>query len=328
MDIVSDIAKWFSSSPSIRLTLMFIVLGLFAIFLSRILIKLFIEVGYLRGSYRGRTPVGWGEPAKLIKTPSSEDGIEKIRERLLNIPNISFHYADKDNITNYYNDYFREPTVENFVKEATSEISGDLKGNIPKFLEAKAGGKNLTKWISTIKLPDTSLNGMFLRYQREIINNNQVILGLEIADVELSDMTEFEKLVDILEKDFDFKIDTKALDKGRTKLKGKTAEQTISKLEDASGWVLVEGNFQISVAKEGFYKCTYSHPINSYLPDSNKDITISFLIPKNGIEPHVAGNYLESIDREIPLTVYGKVWQPLNKKQDIWELQITPLAVY
>lgn len=291
--------------------------------------EIYKRIDHLRSPFHGGGKMCDWESVGLIKTVSkTEEAIEEIRERLLSIPNILFHYADKDNITNFYNDYFREPTVENLVKEAASEISGDFKGSIPQFFEAKAGGKNLTKWISTIKLPDTSLNGMFLRYQREIINNNQVTLGLETADVELSDITKFEKLVDKLKKDFDFKIETEALDKGRTRLNRKIAEQTINKLENASGWVLIEGNFLISEAKDDFYKCTYPHPINSYLPDSDKDVTISFLVPKNGIEPHVAGNYLESIDREIPLTVYGKIWQPLNKKQDIWELQITPLAVY
>ena len=252
--------------------------------------------------------------ADIIEPSKAKEAIDKIRERLVNIPNISFHYANKDNITNFYNDYFREPTVESLVKEAVSEISGDIKGNIPQFFETKAGGKNLTKWISSIKLADAS--------------NNQVTLGLEIADVELSNINGFEKLVSKLEGDFDFKIEATALAKGKAKLREKTAERTISKLEDTSGWVLVQGNFQISEATEEFYKCTYMHPINSYMSDTGKDVTISFLIPKNGIEQHVAGNYLQSVGGEIPLTVYGKIWRPVNRKQNIWELQITPLAVY
>jgi len=71
--------------------------------------------------------------------------IDEKKKKYLNLPNISFHYADKERIRNFYNDYFREPTVENIVSEIANEVSGNIKSSLPQVLEAKAGGKDLSK---------------------------------------------------------------------------------------------------------------------------------------------------------------------------------------
>ena len=269
------------------------------------------------------------EKIEDIKSPQKvQEAINAKRERLLKIPNVSFHYADGERIANFYNDYFREPTVENVVSEMASEVSADLKGQLPKILEAKAGGKDLSKWISTIKLPETSLNGMFLRYQRETIKNSQVSIGLDVVDVELSELQDFEELVSELDRDFGLPIDEAMLAERRANLKAKTAERTLKKLESASGWVLVEGSFVISEAGEDFYQCSYVHPISEYTAEADKQVCITFMVQKSAIEQHVSGNYIQSIGKEVPLRVYGEVWQPLNRKEESWNLQITPLAVY
>lgn len=254
--------------------------------------------------------------------------LEEKRNRFLNIPNISFHYADKERIKGFYNDYFHEPIVENVIREFTKETSGDIKGSMPKILEATTGGKDLSKWIGTIKFPDVSLNRMFLRYQIETIKKNQVELGLELVDIELSALQRFETIVSELRDKFGLQIDEGRLLEHRKILKEKAAEQTLIKLEQATGWVLMEGLFRVTEAGVGFYKCVYEHPVSQYISDSQKMVTISVLIPKGSIEPYVAGNYSQSIGRTISLRVYGEVWQPVNRNSGIWELQITPLCIY
>jgi len=198
----------------------------------------------------------------------AEEIIEEKRNRFLNIPSISFHFADKERIKNFYNDYFREPTVENLVSEIATEASGDLKGTLPKVFEARIGGRDLTKWISTIKLPETSINGMFRRYQRETIKNDQVTLGLEVVDIEVSEVNRFDSLVDNLRKDFQFTIDETVLNERRAAINEKAAERTLRKLERASGLVLVEGTFIISESNGEFYRLIYEHPVSSYVIDS------------------------------------------------------------
>jgi hypothetical protein len=253
--------------------------------------------------------------------------IEEKKRKFQEIPSITFHFANRDQIKSFYDEYFKEPTIESFVSEVVGEITGEMKGSIPQILESKIGGKDISKWVSTIKIPDISLSGMFLRYQRETIKKDQVVLGIEEVDIELTELQEFEDNVENLEKRFGLKLDEELLNAHRVHLKEKAAKRTLTKLEQASGWLLVEGRFKI--LREGeYYRCVYRHPVSDYLVNQTDSVTISILIPANSLESHIAGNYARSVDKVIPLRVYGQLWQPLNTKDGIWEVQLTPLAVY
>jgi len=91
---------------------------------------------------------------------------------------------------------------------------------------------------------------------------------------------------------------------------------------------LVEGKFKIIDQSDEFYKCVFEHPMNEYLGEGEKNVTISINLNKKSLKSNIARNYEQSIGKYIPIKVYGKVWQPLDKSQDVWELHITPLAVY
>jgi hypothetical protein len=148
-----------------------------------------------------------------------------------------------------------------------------------------------------------------------------------VSDIELTELNTFDELVEDLESSFGFNIDKAMLNSQRAKLREKAAEKTLSKLERATGWVLVEGKFQIE-DRVDFYKCTYTHPVNQYLSNQAFPVTISVLIPKTSLKEHIKANYAQSIDKSIPLTIYGKVWQPVDRKANIWDLQLTSLAIY
>jgi sulfur relay (sulfurtransferase) DsrC/TusE family protein len=269
------------------------------------------------------------EKIKDSKNTQLAEAVDQKKEYFLNIPNISFHFANKEEVRSFYNDYFKEPTIEQVVAEMTSELGSEVKGTLPKVIEAKIGGKDLSKWISTIKLPEISDAAMFRRYQRETIKNNQVTLGLELLDdVDLSDLNAFTKLLSELETKFGLKIDGSKISSQNADLKNKAAEKTLVRLENATGSVLIEGKFKILKQSNDYYKCVYEHPVNEYLVGVDKTITISLILKISLLEPNISGNYALSLEKSIPLKVYGKVWQPIDRKADVWELQITPLAVY
>jgi len=253
--------------------------------------------------------------------------VEEKKNKFINTPSRSFHFANGEQIRSFYSDYFKEPTIASLINEMTGELSADIKGTIPQLLEAKLGGKDISKWVSTIKLPDISLSGMFLRYQRETIKSNQVVLGIEEVEIELNELQAFDSMVKTLNERFGFNLEDGTLATHRTRLKEKAAERTLVKLEQATGWVLVEGRFKID-KMEDFYRCTYLHPVGEYLSKQATPVTISILLPIESVEPSFAGNYAESVGKTIPLKVYGQVWQPVDRKSRVWELQLTPLAVY
>jgi len=271
------------------------------------------------------------KPVKLEQSETDRKTIVEIikekKERFSNVTSVSFHFVDKDEIENFYNDTFREPTIESLVSEITGEITGGVKGSIPKILESKIGSRDISKWISTLKLPETSLSGMFIKYQKEAIKRDEVTLGLEELDVELNELQKFDSIVENLKTNFSFEIEHKTLDIHRSKIRQKAAETTLSKLESSTGLVLIEGKFLIS-KKENIYDCILTHPVNKFLLSEAKEIKILFSLPVESIESRYAGNYAGSVGRMIPLRVFGKVWQPIDRNIDVWDLQITPLAVY
>lgn len=254
--------------------------------------------------------------------------LDEKKARLLNLPSISLHYADEERIKNFYNDYFREPTTESLVREAISESSGESSAKLPEILESKIGTKSLSKWIQTVKLPETSVNGMFRRYQRETIKNDQVSLNLDVVNIELSTLNEFDELVERIYSEYKLKINSEKLATKRLELKSKSAETVVKLLENASGTTIIEGKFLIIDYSEKYYRCRFIHPVNEYLAANKELISISFLLPKSNIADFVAGNYAQSIGKAIPLKVYGEVWQPINRSTGEYDLQITPLAVY
>jgi len=314
-----------SPAPSWVISFLFILIGI-GMVVTPILLILF--GGFWLGSFltkKGETP---SQLQRVIKDEPILTSDKRL-DSLANIPNVSFHFANRDEVESLYNDYFKEPTIEQVVSEIAGEVSGEASSRIPKVVEAKFGGKDFSKWVSTIKIPDVSTEEKFRRYQRQIIINGQVNLGLELVDIDLTELNKFEALILDMKSTFDVSIENvDVVNKQRDVLKQKAAEKTIIRLESATGQVLVDGKFVISELNSEFYKCTYEHPVSQYLIGQKNKITIGVILRKDAIEPNIAGNYAQAIGKSIPLKVYGKVWQPVERSNNIWELQITPLAVY
>jgi hypothetical protein len=120
----------------------------------------------------------WDDVYPLAWPASPTQRIEKIvaekKQKFLNIPNISFQFANHEQIRDFYNAYFKEPMIESAVSEVSGEYSGNIKGGVSQFIEAQMQGINTNKWTSNLKIPILSSNEMFLRYQRETIRREQV----------------------------------------------------------------------------------------------------------------------------------------------------------
>jgi hypothetical protein len=63
------------------------------------------------------------------------------KKKFQNITSISFHFVDEGEVTNFYNDTFKEPTVESLVTEIAGQVTSEVKAGIPQLLESKLGGK-------------------------------------------------------------------------------------------------------------------------------------------------------------------------------------------
>jgi hypothetical protein len=255
------------------------------------------------------------------------DSKEMKREQYLKIPNVAFHYADKVQIQNFYQEYFREPIIEKRVEEVTAENAQNGKGNLDNMLSAEASKMEGRKRVSTLKYPETTINGMFLRYQKEMIRQQQVTVGLEELDIELENIKAFNLIFERLESEFGFvDTDPDKIKQHEDYLKAKAAEKTLQTLQNASDWVILKGNFLLQWDND-FYRLTLEHPVNQFLQQKEK-IRISTLIPQDGVEASFWANYKNSLGSRIPVTIYGKVWKPIDLGQGQMDLEITALAVY
>jgi hypothetical protein len=260
--------------------------------------------------------------AKLVQD------IDEKKRSFLNIPAIALHYADKEQIKDIYADYFREPTVERIESDVSRELGGDVSAEVLGTLGARGGRKDAVRLRSEMRPADISVSEMFRRYQAATIRNGQVNLGLELVNLDLSELKSFDDLTSQLRSKFDMRLNQGNVDERRRHLKEKGAARTVQRLSNATGWVLVEGGFTIRELDEASYQLSYDHPVNEYLANPVQRISIMTILSKELLEPHVAANYRESVGRPIPLKVYGRMWEPVHIEAGVTALRILPLAVY
>ena len=266
-------------------------------------------------------------PIRLQYESELQEKLCKKREKYINLPFVSFHYANKERIKSMYDEYFPEPRITNITNETVNSKSKKVKGKVRDIIGVEFGGNNIDKSTRNIKLPETNISGMIRKCQSEAIEKKQIDLTLEMIEAELFIIDEFDDKIKELKEKYNFDIENTLIVNHRNKLQEIACKKTIEKLERAKELVLIEGNFSIEKEGNNYYKLVLAHPVNSYIEKENR-ISISCLIQTEEIESGFSGNYANSIGSEIPLKVYGEVWKPINAGKKDYELTITPLAVY
>jgi hypothetical protein len=223
---------------------------------------------------------------KIQKDEAPIDKIIESKKKSFINPGISFHYADYKQIKIFYDITFKQAIIESMTSERSGEVGGQVKGSISSIIEGTLSGKDTNKLVSNLKFPDISPTEMFYLYQKEVINTNLVVLGLEEVEIEETELKEFDDLIGQLSLKFSLVIEGSLLEERRKKLREKAIRKTLVKLEQASNWILIEGKFRIE-AKGDLFVLTYNHPVNSFLVDRSKHVTITTSIVKNSLEEHI-----------------------------------------
>lgn len=307
----------------------------FAVVVSVMFAVAFFRYTKIRPTKRFRSEQAWlarewldgrtrsSEREKVKKT--EEAILMAKRDKFLNIPNITFHYANRSVLESFYTDYFMEPHIENLVRELIDEETAGIESGLPKILSSKLEGKNLQKWVQNIKLPELSLNQKFLRYQRMLIEKKQVEYGFDEVSISLEELTKYDQAVAKIQEDFNVNFDDSLKESHRSAIKQRVANRLLDNLQAISGLVLLEGKYLIEGDGDN-YKLTYRHQISDLLGDQTVSITLKVI--KQSIENDVKINYQSSVGQSIPIFVFGKVWSPLDTGADKWEIIVTPLAIY
>lgn len=252
--------------------------------------------------------------------------LEERKKVFQNTSIFSFYFIDRATIENAYNDIFYELVVDRVTSEAADVESGDIKANL-RALGAAFGGKKSRTLTKDYKIGPLTLQHMFRRLQTETLGKGQVLLGLEGVDIDLTETHAFEEEISKLQKRFGLMVSSVLVEETKKKLTARAAENALQRLENASGWVLIDGKFEIEDAGE-YYKCVYIHPVNRYLKDLASPVTITVTIKKSQ-QTNIADTFTQFIGEDtIPLKVYGKITMPIDRRRETWDLRINPLAIY
>lgn len=264
---------------------------------------------------------------KIAEYEKPSELLNKKNNIFLEIPVIDFYYYDKEKLKNFYDDYFSDPVIESIAAKTINEASDDTQANIPQILESKIGAKQLTELVSKVRLPKPSVSSMFRRYQNELISKGQVHIGLEEVEVERSELDSFDTILEKIRSNYNLIISDESIDNQRKLLKEKAVEKTLVKLESASGYILIEGNFTIEDDEE-YYKFIYPHPVNEYITENK--IHISFMLKKNLLSESISANFPRIIRRAMPinLKIFASVLSPVKRDMNSYEFMITPFAIY
>jgi hypothetical protein len=267
---------------------------------------------------------------KLVNDDGMSKVIESIQNEFLRLTDVRFLYADKNEIDRLYNDYLSSDfKIEGVSTETTKETGGNIGlGDKTIPIEIKGNKKATSKITTTMKTFPISTNAMFLKYQQVIIGSNQVTFGLEIGgSTQSPEQIEFDGLINKLKNKFNLSIQPEQIAQKIKDLKEKAAEETLLRLEQASGIILIKEKFEVT-ENEKTYKFSYLHPISEQLPNENNEnkVKIVFFLEKDLIENKNVINSV--INQHMPLKVHGRVILPLSRKEKRLELHIEPTAVY
>lgn len=270
---------------------------------------------------------------KIQPLSPQEELLERKKKEFLSLAGVSFIYVDREAIKDAYNISFKEPTVESLVQKLVEEQEGELGSGegTGLILKGRLGGKSLTEYVKKIKLPETTIPEMFVRYQRHIIENVNAKYGFDEIAIKLERVSKFESDLVKLCEHFSVSVPNDFIKAKKEEIKRTLVESALADLEEIDQFVILAGKYKVSPDGEKVYKFTYDHPINAYLthmPDTH--VQISCFLEKNRIEdsykPHIMR--IAQKNQVIPAKIFGKVLQPIDRKSKNWELQVVPFAIY
>ena len=264
--------------------------------------------------------------AKELETRNNTNQEKKIKDNFLSTSNITFYFANKEQIKNLYKTYFHEAVLNSLISETSGDKKGEIKGKTG-LIEATIGSSKASKLTSVYKSDEITLEGMFIRYQREMLRTDQVKLIPEEINYSKKELNAFDNAIQNIQQNYKLSLNQEEIEDRRNNLRIKSVQNVLTSLENLSGWVLIEGRFTIGLEDQN-YKCTYTHPINNHLPTQSPPITISMNISPQTLEDNIKSHFAKSINTEIPLKVYAKIWHSINTNKNVWDIYLDPLAIY
>lgn len=172
---------------------------------------------------------------------------------------------------------------------------------------------------------------MLLRYLKHSLEKGSVHYGFDEIEIRLEDIDNFDWELTNLENEYGISFPKALKKESKLAIKRKLVDELILELEKVDRWVLVDGKYKVTNESPGTYRLTYEHPINKYLTNLPQGkVQIVCYLEKSLVESDYKAYFavMASKRKAIPLTIFGKVQQQIDREAGEWQLEISPSAIY
>ncbi|NJO80137.1 MAG: hypothetical protein HC827_17560 [Cyanobacteria bacterium RM1_2_2] len=275
------------------------------------------------------------ESSSDLLPPLEEDQVFLKRKDLLNRNAFLFQFIEENEVEQLYESYFSNPVINS--KAVLNEIAAEIEKktdksasvNVKELIQAELGIGTIQKIVGTIKFEQLPPIQKFIQFQRRMIEDNEVVLGLEFENDKSDELARFDELIKAVRAYGIVLPDSGSIEAKRRQLGLKDIGQIIDDLRVAANkHVIISAVFSIEVdtLDENSYLMKYVHPISSRLPQ--QQLTLVVRVPKEKLK----GEWGREFKRGQPIqtNVYGLVLRAPNLSEEIenWEIGIFPIAIF
>ncbi len=253
--------------------------------------------------------IPYSENVSSNEIPAINDNkVKEKKEHLLGQKDFSFHYLLESDIKQSYNDYFKDPDVNQdiIVKRLEAEISREkvesISGGIPEMLDVLVKSGDLSKIISSIELQDISPSRKFVQYLKKIVENDDLSLNLELKTEKSNELLEFDSIIRKIRSKYKLlKLDQQEIDATRKLLGTRNINAFLNRWNDeiVQKKVMISANFEINKTDRNF-QLTYKHPYNN-------NILFFASLDSENFQPGWESQYSDLAGQNMKLNIFGQI---------------------
>ena len=242
-----------------------------------------------------------------------QERLNKFRNELKN-----FHFLDRSQIEHSY------PTISSKTLPTKTEkkTMGARRGKLAVGTSEIGGSIQAEKGT---EIQETLVHGEQIQQkyetiQNHLIDNGGITLGLETFSYDKQRIEQFKTNCGMMENTYSYEISEEEINNHIETMIVEEATKMLDTFAQASGYTIVDAEFQVTKYHDQFYKLSLLHPVNEHLSeDKHVKITI------NCNEESVLNHNLFQVGKSARIICLGKI---LSWSADQNELEIHPMIIY
>jgi hypothetical protein len=240
---------------------------------------------------------------------------------------VGLYYVNAEVIRDQYAAHITTESVMEITKERVSNGKAALGGSLPPFAQSSTERADSSREIAIARSRDLPVEAMVQKILVKRMALGELALDVEFLDVEREKIEHFEDLVHTLTSVYAVQVDTNSVEQARRVIHDAMVKRKLESMAALRGATVIQGAFRVKQSAEGIYQFQMRHPVSDYLGASEQPITIMFIVNARTVQDTLANYFARSDGKEIPLTIYGKIWKTANGR-DQNGIEIIPYAVW